>query len=78
MTLAMLNLFHGVPFFVMIYQYCKRRWASLEPAGCGDRLTVLLTRHWYVFVTVLFLIALVEEILWDALCAHLSRVYCCL
>ena len=67
MTLAFLNLFHGVPFFVMVFQYCNRRWAALEPAGCGDRLTVLLTRRWYVFVLVLCLVALVEELLWDAL-----------
>eukprot|EP00322_Chrysochromulina_rotalis_P009777 CAMPEP_0115866474 /NCGR_PEP_ID=MMETSP0287-20121206/20267_1 /TAXON_ID=412157 /ORGANISM="Chrysochromulina rotalis, Strain UIO044" /LENGTH=458 /DNA_ID=CAMNT_0003321041 /DNA_START=35 /DNA_END=1411 /DNA_ORIENTATION=- len=66
-TLAVLNLFHGIPFFVMIFQYCRRRWASLEPAGCGDRLTVLLTRRWYVFLSALFALALLEELLWDAL-----------
>jgi len=66
-TLAALNLFHGVPFFVMVFQYCRRRWASLEPAGCADRLTVLLTRRWYVFLLFLVALAVLEELLWDAL-----------
>ena len=45
-TLGFLNLFHGVPYMIMAGTYCRRRWAHLEPVGCGDALTRWLTRHW--------------------------------
>jgi len=45
-TLAFLNLFHGVPYMIMVGTYCRRRWANLEPASCGDAFTRWLTRHW--------------------------------
>ena len=45
-TLGFLNLFHGVPYMIMMGTYCRRRWAHLEPVSCGDALTRWLTRHW--------------------------------
>ncbi len=66
-TLAYLNLFHGIPFFVMVFMYCQRRWASLEPAACTDRLTALVTRSWPLFIGFLVALALTEQLLWDAL-----------
>ena len=50
LTLAWLNLFHGVPFMIMVGVYCRKRWATLPPSACTDRVIVLLTRRWYVFI----------------------------
>ena len=105
-TLGFLNLFHGVPYMIMVGTYCRRRWSHLEPASCGDALTWWLTRHWCAkgqhtpahrlprpssgssppppppphhapvlfalplrcsFLLVLVAVAVVEELLWDAL-----------
>ena len=101
-TLGFLNLFHGVPYMIMVGTYCRRRWAHLEPASCGDAFTRWLTRHWCAkrqrtpehrlpgpcagssappppvlalfalplrctFLLVLVALAVVEEMLWDAL-----------
>merc|ERR1711871_1217437 len=67
LTLAWLNLFHGIPFMVMVGVYCRKRWANLPPSACSDRVIIVLTRRWYLFVPFLFLLALVEDALWDAL-----------
>merc|ERR1712070_1232183 len=66
-TLGWLNLFHGIPFMVMVGVYCRKRWAALPPAACSDRVIVLLTRQWYLFVPCLVLLAIVEDVLWDVL-----------
>ena len=65
LTLAWLNLFHGIPFMVMVGVYCRKRWAALPPSACTDRVVVLLTRQWYLFVPCLISLALVEDVLWD-------------
>ena len=67
LTLAWLNLFHGVPFMIMVGVYCRKRWATLPPSACTDQVIVLLTRRWYIFIPTLVLLAVVEDVLWDAL-----------
>ena len=44
-TLAFLNLFHGVPFIVLVGVYCRRRWAVTQPRCATDGLTRFLTRQ---------------------------------
>jgi len=81
-TLAWVNLFHGLPFFVMVGMYCRRRWSALTPADCGDRFTAFITQRWTTMLAILFALALAEELLWDLfvwqeftprLCFDLSR-----
>ena len=66
-SLAWLNLFHGVPFILMVGVYCRRRWADLQPQGRSDELLRWLTASWGRFVAALVALALAEEAAWDAL-----------
>ena len=66
-TLAFLNLFHGVPFIVLVGVYCRRRWAVTQPRCATDGLTRFLTRWWSLFILALVALAAVEETLWDLL-----------
>ncbi|KAL1504533.1 hypothetical protein AB1Y20_010935 [Prymnesium parvum] len=66
LSLSFLNLFHGIPFIVMVGVYCRNKWATLPPAACSDRLVRLLTRRWHLFVPCLVCLALLEDLLWDA------------
>lgn len=65
LTLGWLNLFHGIPFIVMVGVYCRNRWATLAPIGCSDRVIVLLTKQWRLFIPCLVLLGLLEDLLWD-------------
>ena len=66
-TLAFLNLFHGVPFIVLVGVYCRRRWADTQPRCVTDGFTRFLTRWWTLFIGALVALAAVEETLWDLL-----------
>lgn len=65
-TLAFLNLFHGIPFFFMVFMVCYRKWKHKDPKFCGDRFIRFCIDHPWAFFLFLFFVALLEEILWDA------------
>lgn len=77
LSLAWINLFHGIPYMVMIGVYCRNRWACLPPSACSDQVLVFLTQRWQVFVAALVGVAMLEDVLWDLFVwqvkAHLGR-----
>jgi hypothetical protein len=76
LSLAFLNLFHGVPSFVLVYFVCQRRYAGKEARelGATDRLTVAMTSpgRWPVYLAFLVSLAVVEELLWEVLVGDLG------
>ena len=64
------NVFtHGIPYMVLVYLYARA--ASREPASrSGVTARMLKTRGIVVFVATLWLVAYVEEMLWDRTIWH--------
>lgn len=68
---AFINLFHGVPFLGITWLYCHKKWD--HPSRAFTNPFHLLLRflskkqNWIFFYALLFLPALVEELLWDGL-----------
>ncbi|HEX7704603.1 MAG TPA: hypothetical protein VF403_27875 [Kofleriaceae bacterium] len=64
------NVFtHGIPYMVLVYLYARA--ASREPASRGGTTARMLkTRGIVVFVATLWLVAYVEEMLWDRAIWH--------
>ena len=64
------NVFtHGIPYMVLVYLYARA--ASREPASRGGATArMLATRGVAVFVATLWLVAYVEEMLWDRTLWH--------
>lgn len=64
------NVFtHGIPYMVLVYLYARA--ASREPASAaGTTARMLKTRGVVVFVATLWLVAYVEEMLWDRAIWH--------
>lgn len=67
------NVFmHGIPYFALVYVHARRATASSAPATPAARppLAQRLTRHVLVYLSVLWLIAFAEELLWDRAVWH--------
>lgn len=80
-SLACINLYHGIPFLVLVWYRCNRHWAAREAEGetpPGSRLVAWLsrTKHLWAFYGILLLLSLVEEGLWERLIwgNYLTRV----
>ncbi|MBW2523358.1 MAG: hypothetical protein JRI23_04255 [Deltaproteobacteria bacterium] len=69
---AFLNLIHGIPFLVLVWLYCHRKWhgpASAAASASGARAIRWLSArsHVWAFYLLVFGLALLEEGLWDGL-----------
>jgi hypothetical protein len=66
------NVFmHGIPYFALVYVHARARSAA-APATPAARvpLTRILTRNVLVYLSVLWLVAFAEELLWDRAVWH--------
>lgn len=66
---AFLNLFHGIPFFAIIWLYSKNKYTD------QSNLYPLISKIFYnksvfAFVGIVFVFALIEEYFWDQLIWH--------
>jgi hypothetical protein len=66
-SLAFVNLFHGVPFFFLVHKACVYRWANRKAVRWGERLVKYIVRptNVHLFYLLPFALALLEELLWD-------------
>eukprot|EP00929_Paragymnodinium_shiwhaense_P071362 TRINITY_DN36289_c0_g1_i1.p1 TRINITY_DN36289_c0_g1~~TRINITY_DN36289_c0_g1_i1.p1 ORF type:complete len:362 (+),score=37.27 TRINITY_DN36289_c0_g1_i1:72-1157(+) len=78
LSLAFINLIHGISSMVLVYQVSQRRfgdWEKKAPDSMDllDRLCLFLSRpgHWPVYLVFIVSIAAVEEFLWDSLVYHI-------
>lgn len=67
---AFLNLFHGVPFFAIIWLYSKNKY--LDQYKVYPNISkIFQSKSIIIFVGVVFLPALIEEFFWDQLIWHI-------
>ncbi len=66
---AFLNLFHGIPFLILILHCGRHKWRGHEPVGVQETLLVRVfsATTWVPFFVPIFLLAFFEETLWDAM-----------
>jgi hypothetical protein len=64
---AFLNLFHGVPYLMLVWRRCNVRWGQGQAPGPGQRLVAWISqrRRLLIFYGLLLALAVVEEALWD-------------
>ena len=69
-------IMHGVPYFALVYVHSRRATATLAarastaPAPARPSVAARLTRNVVVFLGALWLVAFVEEMLWDRAVWH--------
>ncbi len=80
-SLACINLFHGIPFLILVWYRVNRHWAAREAAGTmpeGFNLVAWLAdpKRLWLFYGVLLCLAVAEEGLWEAIVwgNHLPKV----
>ena len=78
-SLACINLFHGIPFLVLVWHRCNQNWeASPRADAVPSRLVAWLSRrrNVWAFYGLLLVVALAEEGLWEGLVwgTYLPRV----
>ncbi|MCO4780882.1 MAG: hypothetical protein KC646_01055 [Candidatus Cloacimonetes bacterium] len=67
---AFLNLFHGVPFFAIIWIYSKNKY--IDQDSIYPKLSFIFQRKTiFLFIAIVFIPALIEEFLWDQLIWHI-------
>ena len=51
-SLAFVNLFHGLPSFVLVYMVTQRIYADKEQSNplCSDRFVIFMTKRWHLFL----------------------------
>ena len=65
-SLAAINLLHGLPFLGLVWFRCNRRWEGQTEAAASPLLARLSQRRAvWIFYGLLLVLALVEEGLWD-------------
>jgi hypothetical protein len=64
-------LMHGVPYFAIVWTHARRQRRAGDATSTGaSPLLLALTRHVLVFLVALWLIAYVEELVWDRAVWH--------
>jgi len=71
-SLAFLNLFHGIPYIIIIWLCNQRRWLTATPSSRDQRFLAYLAKPqaWWLFFGLLLALAISEEALWDGLVWH--------
>ncbi|PCJ19784.1 MAG: hypothetical protein COB02_06225 [Candidatus Cloacimonadota bacterium] len=67
---AFLNLFHGVPFFAIIWLYSKNKYLS-EATNYPFLSKVFKSKYLFLFFGIVFIPALIEEFFWDFMIWHI-------
>jgi hypothetical protein len=62
---AFLNLFHGIPFLVLVWYRCNRRWEGEQGGPSGVLAWLSQRRNWIWFYALILVLAVAEEALWD-------------
>lgn len=78
LSLAFINLIHGISTIVLVYHVSQRRFGDWEKKApdtmdAMDRLGAMLSRpgRWPLYMLFIISIAAVEELLWDSLVYHM-------
>lgn len=73
-SLAFINVFHGLPYMILLFTTCQRKWTQQKPIHWTEKLSQYLTlqHNAALYFSVFVLIACLEETLWDGL---VWRVY---
>lgn len=68
-SLAFINLFHGLPFVALVWRCVERGWREREPETWSERLlsSLALSRRWWIYLIILIALALGEELTWEVL-----------
>ena len=69
LSLAFLNLFHGIPSMVIVWWVCNERYKDKEDfeLPLRDKLNKMLTAtgNWPYYLGFMFVLAIFEDVLWE-------------